>query len=414
MSVVDVVVVGGGVAGSVFAGRLAAAGWQVLVLERERQFSDKVRSEYLAPWGVHEAIELGVWPAICAAPGANLITESVGYDETLLPMQAEAARRDVAGFLPGVPGALGIGHPALCEALLADAAAKGATVRRGVQDVLFDHSEPLPRVRFLHDGDEIELQAGLLIGADGKESNVRRKLAVTVQQTEPRVMLSGMLVADAFGWPSHWQCVGVEGDRHFMFFPQADGVVRAYLGWGIDDPHRFSGPQRQQLFLETCRLQCAPPSMAIAEGRSAGPIATDPMTDAWLETPVQGDHDRIVFVGDAAGWSNPLISQGLSVALRDARVLSDALLDASIEIDDALRAYATERNERMRRLRVCSAINDLIYDFGPAARLRRQRIRALAGTDDVLGGPRHAQAVGPWRVPEEAFGDDVRRILTAA
>src|SRR5262245_39409820 len=43
---VDIVVIGGGIAGSVVAGRLSAAGARVLVLEQSERFVDRVRGEY--------------------------------------------------------------------------------------------------------------------------------------------------------------------------------------------------------------------------------------------------------------------------------------------------------------------------------------------------------------------------------
>jgi flavin-dependent dehydrogenase len=56
----DLIVVGGGMAGSTLARRMSAGGARVLVLEREAQFRDRVRGESLQPWGVAEAQQLGV------------------------------------------------------------------------------------------------------------------------------------------------------------------------------------------------------------------------------------------------------------------------------------------------------------------------------------------------------------------
>src|SRR5262245_37584493 len=56
----DLIVVGGGIAGSSLAARMAAAGARVLVLERDIQFTDRVRGEAIQPWGVAEARKLGV------------------------------------------------------------------------------------------------------------------------------------------------------------------------------------------------------------------------------------------------------------------------------------------------------------------------------------------------------------------
>jgi menaquinone-9 beta-reductase len=56
----DLVIVGGGLAGSALAKVMADAAARVLVLERERRFRDRVRGEALVPWGVAEARSLGL------------------------------------------------------------------------------------------------------------------------------------------------------------------------------------------------------------------------------------------------------------------------------------------------------------------------------------------------------------------
>src|SRR5882757_1336775 len=54
----DVVIVGGGIAGSALATVLARNGLDVLVLERQTEFRDKVRGEVILPWGVAEMLRL--------------------------------------------------------------------------------------------------------------------------------------------------------------------------------------------------------------------------------------------------------------------------------------------------------------------------------------------------------------------
>src|SRR6185312_13926154 len=94
----DVIVVGGGIAGSSLATVMARDGYQVVVLERQAAYRDKVRGEWLA----------------C---------------------------RGVVQLLPGVPGALDVGHPEACEALTQAADAAGATVIRGVGDIDLEPGE---------------------------------------------------------------------------------------------------------------------------------------------------------------------------------------------------------------------------------------------------------------------------------
>ena len=59
----DLLIVGGGVGGSALATVMARAGKSVLLLEQTETFPDKVRGEWIAPWGVAETKRIvGFWP----------------------------------------------------------------------------------------------------------------------------------------------------------------------------------------------------------------------------------------------------------------------------------------------------------------------------------------------------------------
>ena len=53
---VDVAIVGGGIAGAALATVLARDGYEVLLLERQTSYRDKVRGEFLSCWGVAEML----------------------------------------------------------------------------------------------------------------------------------------------------------------------------------------------------------------------------------------------------------------------------------------------------------------------------------------------------------------------
>ena len=67
----DAVIVGGGIAGNALATVLARAGKSVLVLERSSVYRDRVRGEYVQPWGVAEAIRLGLHEVLVDAGGVH-------------------------------------------------------------------------------------------------------------------------------------------------------------------------------------------------------------------------------------------------------------------------------------------------------------------------------------------------------
>jgi len=110
----DLVVVGGGIAGSALATVMAREGYRVVVLERQTGYRDKVRGEALLCWGVAELLRLDLEKPLLDAGGCY-VTRAVRYDEVIDPAQAEALAASLDLMLPGVPGSIDVGHPEACE-----------------------------------------------------------------------------------------------------------------------------------------------------------------------------------------------------------------------------------------------------------------------------------------------------------
>ena len=68
----QVVIVGGGVGGSALAASLAAAGVDVLLLEQTQVYEDRVRGEWIAPWGVAEVRRMGLLDTLRGAGGGTM------------------------------------------------------------------------------------------------------------------------------------------------------------------------------------------------------------------------------------------------------------------------------------------------------------------------------------------------------
>ena len=406
---VDVTIVGGGIAGSALATVLARDGYDVLVLERQTSYRDKVRGEVMCCWGVAEMLALDLEKPLLDA-GGHYATRFVPYDETVEPAQAEAAAVPLDMLLPGVPGVLDVGHPEACEGLARAAAAAGATVLRGVGDVEVVPGER-PEVRYELDDVTTTVSAGLVVGADGRSSTVRRRLGTALHQSTPRTMGGGMLVDGLDRWPAERVSLGTDGDLYYLTFPRAHGRVRLYLMHDIAQRGRFAGPGREAAFLDAYRLRCLPDPEQFRAARPAGPCAFYPMNDSWTDGGPCAP--GVVLIGDAAGWNDPIIGQGLSIAMRDVRMVADVVRAGPDRSAAAFAPYVAERRERMRRLRVAAAVvTALTCTFTPAGAARRAAYNAVFRTDPVLGGPRLAPQLGPDRVPAESFGtENVERIL---
>lgn len=405
----DVVVVGGGVAGAAAAARLASEGRAVVVLERELAYTDRVRGEGMVPWGLEAARALGLADAVLRAPGASCMTTLVAYDELVAIDDAKRRARSLAELLPDVPGLVAVGHPELRQALADAAAAAGAVVVRGVEHVEVVPG-PEPEVLYTVEGARHSVRTRLVVGADGKESVVRRALGIELCATTPTMMLTGMLVDDGGAWDRAEVTIGVHGENQLYVFPRV-GAVRLYVGRMLD-AERLSGPERSRRMLDAFRTANLPHAEALADARPIGPCATFPMTDTWTSRPYGLG---AVLVGDAAGWSNPVTGQGLAVALRDAQVLTELLCDGDDWSEAVLDRYARERSERMRRLRFASALTDLLMAQGVPDRAdRKARMEALARRQPALLAALDAVHRGPWRVAEEAFEPSILTALAAA
>jgi 2-polyprenyl-6-methoxyphenol hydroxylase-like FAD-dependent oxidoreductase len=223
--------------------------------------------------------------------------------------------------------------------------------------------------------------------------------------------MAGLLVEDLRSWPEHKVTIGTQGDVVFFVVPQGSGRARLYLLWSCDHRQRFAGPRGPRAFLDSFALTCVPGSDGIVHATPVGPCATYPVNDTWTDSPVI---NGLALIGDAAGYSDPHIGQGLSVALRDVRVLSELLLASDDWSPAALEQYTEERAERMRRLRFCNALQTTLRgQFGPEARERRRRALRLMRAEPPLGLWRRACLAGPESVPASAFDDRVYDRLCA-
>jgi 2-polyprenyl-6-methoxyphenol hydroxylase-like FAD-dependent oxidoreductase len=403
----DVAIVGGGIGGGALATVLAREGLSVLVLEKSTVYRDHVRGEWIAPWGVVELKRLGLYDTVRAGGGHHL-SRHWTCDEDIAPDDAVAMPLDLTALVPDIAGPLCIGHPRLCQLLIETAAGAGASVRRGVTDVRVAPGAS-PVLTYHDDHAERRVTCRLIVGADGRGSQVRRDAGIALHRDPTHHLFAGMLVEGADAWPADTQVIGAEKDVHYLAFPQGGGRVRLYLGYSSDQPRRLTGSGGPQAFLTAFRLQSVPGSEHLANARPAGPCNSYPNEDTWTDHPYA---DGVVLVGDAAGSNDPIIGQGLSITLRDVRQVREALLGSRDWSGEVFRAYATERAERMRRLRFsASVISTFENEFGPVARERRRRARERQMQDPTLLYPLMAALIGPEGVPAETFEPETRERL---
>ena len=195
---------------------LARGGLDVLLLERQRSYRDRVRGEYMAPWGVLESRALGLETVIRRGRAVDA-RYTVPYGELLAPSAAETARGDASNILPGVLGPLCASHPQACEALADEAVRLGTELVRGVTEVHVQ-AGARPSVTCLN-GTEMLVRPRLVIGADGRASTVRKQSGIGIRKAPASHVIAGLLVERAWRWPEDHYSIGVEGDFQFYVFP---------------------------------------------------------------------------------------------------------------------------------------------------------------------------------------------------
>jgi 2-polyprenyl-6-methoxyphenol hydroxylase-like FAD-dependent oxidoreductase len=411
----DVVLVGGGIAGSAAACVLARAGFAVHVLERQSEYQDNVRGEVLAPCGVAAAHGLGLCDVLSTpANRCNLLRRMVAYDEMWPCAAAEVNASDLSVFVPGVAGWYGLGHPETCSALAEAAVAAGATMHRGVEQVQVA-AGPTPSVSWTDAAGAHDLTARLVIGADGRNSVVRRQLGIELVGDEARTLMAGFLAEAIEGWPSDQMAFGTAGRLHYAMFPQDAGAVRLYLQFPIEDRNRFAGPDRTEALAAAYDLPCFPPEMGFDAVKPLRTAAAFPCNDTWAETVLA---PGVALIGDAGGYNDPLIGCGLALALCDVRDLTQLLTELDTtgrpwhEAD--LRPYETGRRNRMRRARATALLAGELYArFGPEAVACRARVMSRLGVDEELAAVLLGFMFGFDEVNDDLFTDEFRAAVLA-
>ncbi|HKV05284.1 MAG TPA: NAD(P)/FAD-dependent oxidoreductase [Candidatus Acidoferrales bacterium] len=363
----DIVTVGGGLAGSAFAAAMAQRSVRVLVLEQETRFRDRIRGEFLCPWGVAEVKALGLLETFYRAGARDIAWVDMGM----------GPRDLVATTKPQLPG-ISYFHPELQEALLDAAQKAGAEVRRGAA-VRKIEAGAKPVLECDGNGSVDRVTARLIVAADGRNSAARKWAGFQSTRDDHPFLLAGVLLGgvtfrqDMCSFVFNSDLGTVTGT-----VPQNKGRVRAYFGYPTSSTYRLQGKGNLPLFLGESAKTTPMLAEAYAKAASDGPLASFDANDSWTQHPYR---DGVALIGDAAGTSDPSFGQGMSLTFRDARVLRDHLLQHS-DWDRAAHRYAEEHDSYFANCHSASQMLRTVFqEQTPEAKRIQQRAFPLIAQD---------------------------------
>lgn len=361
---VDLLVIGGGLAGAAAATAMAREGASVLVVEREQRYRDRVRGEVITPWGCVEARRLGLLQLLLDTCGREVPTLAYHIGGEAIPPI------DLRGAEPHFEPSLAFQHHEMQEALVTAATSAGARVWRRARLATLTPGK-VPAAAIDVDGVIRTVRARLIVGADGRDSQMAQ-LAGFERLRDPDELHSvGFLVQGD---------METHGAFHYLFGEQpglsagvcevAAGFFRVYLFHHTDAiPRRLSGARDAEAAF-ACLRDIGVPREWLASARLAGPLATFDGAHKWVARPYR---DGVVLIGDAAGASDPCWGNGLGRTLRDVRLLHDALV-VDHDWDRAAAEYAEQHDEFWDRLHAVERLTAAaLMSFGPGGAERRAR-----------------------------------------
>ncbi|HZZ84042.1 MAG TPA: FAD-dependent oxidoreductase [Anaeromyxobacteraceae bacterium] len=358
----DLLVIGAGPAGLAAAIAAAQRGFSVEVLERRSLPADKACGEGILPRGLAALTALGVRP--------HLDPEGCAAIHSIRWLDASGARAEAR--LRGA-GGLGVRRTALSAALLERARALGVAVhegcevrahRRGPREVVVDSSAGQRAGR-------------LLVAADGLASPVRAREGWLLPGPARRRFGVRRHFARA-AWSDAVEVHFADGAEAYVT-PAGPGRVGVALLFEEEAPHAF-----EELLARFPALQ----------DRLAGaPFDSAPAGAGPLEQRVSRTcADRLVLLGDAAGYADAITGEGLSLAFASALSLArelPAVLDGGAT-RAALRRHEREARARYRRYQ---AVTRLVLALSRRPPLRRRAIALLGASPHLFGALVHS-AIG--------------------
>lgn len=406
----DVIVIGGGPAGSTTATLIAQQGHRVVLFERER-FPRFHIGESLIPQTYHVLKRLNVLPKM---KGSHFVKK---YSVQFVNQHGKLS--EPFYFLDHKPHESSqtwqVMRSQFDELLLNNAREHGVTVHEGarVLEVLFEGQRAVGVRVQQEDGAEHEVRAKVVVDASGQSSIIMDRLKL--REWDP-------ILKKAALW-TYWEgahrdigrdegatlVVQTQGKNGwFWYIPLHDNIISVGVVAAYDYLFLNRTKDHEALYFEEVE-RCPGVKWRIADARRAGPYRA---AKEYSYRSKQAAGDGWVMVGDAYGFLDPLYSSGVLLGLTSGQMAADAVAEGLAKGDTSerqLRRWEAEFNrgmDRMRRL-VCEFYEG--FSFG---RFVRKHPHLKDRVTDVLIGDLFKDDVDVlWPLMDEMRAENAERTM---
>jgi 2-octaprenyl-6-methoxyphenol hydroxylase len=377
----DIVIVGGGLVGATLAIALQSTAYRVALIEsadlRQVQSPSYDDRSIALSYGSRRILEwLDLWPAITelAEPILTIHISDRGHFGSSR-IDARAERVPALGY---VIESRSLGQVLLPRLLQADP--QRLQLYSPAQPVTLRQSPDAIEIVLAQADGEIAISGRLLIAADGANSGVRSLLNIGATTTDYQQQA---IITNVSTQLPH---------RHIAYERFTASGPLAFLpikGYG-SDRHRCAVVWTLAAH-EAEEIEALPPALFLQRlqhwfGQRLGRLAQVGKRARYPLTLVDSDArtaPRAVLIGNAAQALHPVAGQGFNLALRDAAVLLECLLEAGLGIDpgetELLMRYRDRRiGDQRRVIRFTDGlVRAFSNDIKPLARARAFSLLAL-------------------------------------
>lgn len=390
-----IILAGAGIGGLTAALALARRGFRVLVLEQTARLQETGAGLQLSPNAARVLIGLGLADRLKAnvvAPRAIRVRSArSGRDIACLPV-ARAEEYYGAPYW--------VIHRADLQAALLSAAEDHPDIdlQLGTRVEEFAAHPNGVTVAYSCEGKSGDATGIGLIGADGLWSAVRARLwgkaePRLVGRTAWRTLIATDDVPPEFREPVVHLWIGPDG--HIVLYPVRSGRALNIVAITTDNwtgRGWSTGSDRDELlsrFPAPLWTKQALNLLALPERWLKWALYDRPPLPRW-------GRGAVTLLGDAAHPMVPFLAQGAAMAIEDAAVLSDVLVQR-VDVAAAMRRYEARRRRRTTRVQHAALTNGRIYHLGgPAAVLRNVTMKFVLGSELMLS---RYDWIYDWRPP---------------